>query len=149
MSSRFWAYAAVLVLLAAAMASIAGCNLGDFIKAKTPNGIQRTQGLPSTLSVNEAESEYQAWYQDVQRLGAEWKANIEQANEIRSLLSQLTLSAMNDVGPVLAGVPVLGPAVPLLTGLGGIFFGLGKLRKEKEASFNKGLKEGKALSQGE
>ena len=38
---------------------------------------------------------------------------------------------------------MLGPALPAMTGLVGLFLGTGRLRKEKEASFNKGMKEGR------
>ena len=40
-------------------------------------------------------------------------------------------------------MPVAGPALPALTGLVGLFIGAGRLRKEKEASFNKGLEKGR------
>jgi hypothetical protein len=38
---------------------------------------------------------------------------------------------------------MLGPLLPAASGLLGLFLGSGKLRKEKEASFNKGLDEGR------
>ncbi|MEO0511796.1 MAG: hypothetical protein AAF108_02750 [Planctomycetota bacterium] len=91
-----------------------------------------------------AETEYRAWFDDVQRTGAQWKASIDRGGEIRGLLGQLTLTALDDIGPSLAGVPIAGPALPALTGLAGLFIGAGRLRKEKEASFNKGLEKGAA-----
>ena len=72
--------------------------------------------------------------------------NIEKAGELRGLFSQLTLSALDTVGPTIAGLPVLGPALPALTGIVGLFIGSGRLRKEKEASFNKGLEKGSGLA---
>jgi hypothetical protein len=132
-----------LSMITLALAACAGFDLGDVVKVKTPNEIQQTRGLPRSTTLNEAESEYQAWFQDVQRTGAQWKASIEKAVEIRGLLGQITLSALDEVGPTLAGVPVVGPALPALTGIVGLFIGSGRLRKEKEASFNKGLKEGR------
>jgi hypothetical protein len=131
-----------LVMVSLALAACAGFDLGDVVKVKTPNEIQQTRGLPSTTSLNEAETEYRAWFDDVQRTGAQWKAGIERGGEIRGLLGQLTLTALDDVGPALAGVPIAGPALPALTGLAGLFIGAGRLRKEKEASFNKGLEKG-------
>ena len=106
-------------------------------------------GLPSTLSLNGAEVEYQNWFNLTQTTGvggAQWKGNIEKAGEIRGLLGQLTLSALDTVGPTVAGLPVLGPALPALTGIVGLFIGSGRLRKEKEASFNKGLEKGSGLA---
>lgn len=145
LTSRNVMYAAALVLLTLALAACAGLDLGDIVKVKTPNEIQQTRGLPRATTLNEAEAEYQAWFDDVQRTGAQWKASIERGGEIRGLLGQLTLSALDEVGPTLAGVPIAGPALPALTGLVGLFIGAGRLRKEKEASFNKGLEKGSAI----
>lgn len=145
LTSRNVMYAAALVLLTLALAACAGLDFGDIVKVKTPNEIQQTRGLPRATTLNEAEAEYQAWFDDVQRTGAQWKASIERGGEIRGLLGQLTLSALDEVGPTLAGVPVAGPALPALTGLVGLFIGAGRLRKEKEASFNKGLEKGSAI----
>jgi len=145
---RTVAYAFGLVMLTLALAACAGFDLGDVVKVRTPNAIQQTTGLSARVSLNEAEAEYRAWFESVQRTGAQWKASIERAGEIRGLLGQLTLSALDEVGPTLAGVPVVGPALPALTGIVGLFIGSGRLRKEKEASFNKGLKEGRTLNGG-
>jgi len=133
-----------LVMFTLGLTACAGFDLGDVVKVKTPNEIQQTRGLPSTTSLNEAETEYRAWFDDVQRTGAQWKASIDRGGEIRGLLGQLTLTALDDIGPSLAGVPIAGPALPALTGLAGLFIGAGRLRKEKEASFNKGLEKGAA-----
>ena len=89
-----------------------------------------------------------AWFENAQRVGAQWKASIERAGEIRGLLNQLTLSALDQIGPAMGGIPVLGPALPALTGLAGLFIGSARLRREKEASFNKGLREGNTLTNG-
>ena len=135
-----------VVMLSLGLGACAGFDLGDVVKVKTPSGIQQTRGLPRTTTLNEAEAEYRAWFEDTQRVGAQWKASIERGGEIRGLLGQITLSALDDFGPTLAGVPIAGPALPALTGLAGLFIGAGRLRKEKEASFNKGLKEGSSIA---
>jgi hypothetical protein len=146
MTTRHYVYLAGLALLALVLASCAGIDLGDLVKVKTPNAIQQTTGLRATLSLNEAEAEYQNWFNQTQAIGAQWKGNIERAGEVRGLLGQLTLSALDTVGPTVAGVPVLGPALPALTGIVGLFIGSGRLRKEKEASFNKGLETGRDMA---
>jgi len=146
MTTRNAVFGFGLVMVAMALGACAGFDLGDVVKVRTPNEIQQTRGLPASTSLNEAEAEYQAWFEDVQRTGAQWKARIERGGEIRGLLGQLSLTALSDLGPTLAGVPVAGPALPALTGLAGLFLGAGRLRKEKEASFNKGLKEGRDMS---
>jgi hypothetical protein len=146
MTTRHYVYLAGLALLALVLASCAGIDLGDLVKVKTPNAIQQTTGLRATLSLNEAEAEYQNWFNQTQAIGAQWKGNIERAGEVRGLLGQLTLSALDTVGPTVAGLPVLGPALPALTGIVGLFIGSGRLRKEKEASFNKGLETGRDMA---
>jgi ferric-dicitrate binding protein FerR (iron transport regulator) len=135
------AYAAALAMLALSLAACAGFDLGDIVKVRTPHDIRTSTGLPRTTSLNDAESHYRAWLENTQRNAADWKASIEQADQTRALLNQLTLSTLNDMGPTVAGLPVVGPALPALTGLAGLFLGAGKLRKEKEASFNKGLEK--------
>ena len=146
MTTRHYVYIAALALLALTLAACVGFDLGDLVKVKTPNTIQQTTGLPATLSLNEAETEYHNWYTQTQTNGAQWKGNIEKAGEIRGLLGQLTLSGLDTVGPTLAGIPVLGPSLPAVTGLVGLFVGSGRLRKEKEASFNKGLQRGREFT---
>jgi hypothetical protein len=148
MTTRHVAYIFALAMISLALAACAGLDLGDIVKVRTPTAIQQATGLPARISLNEAEAEYRAWYEGVQRTGAQWKAGIERANEVRGLLGQLTLNALDQIGPTLAGVPVLGPALPAVTGLVGLFLGAVRLRKEKEASFNKGLKEGGEFANG-
>lgn len=148
MTSRHILAIAGFLLVSLVLAACAGFDLGDVVRVRTPNTIQQTTGLPSALSLNEAEVEYQNWFNQVQTTGAQWKSNIQRAGEVRGLLGQLTLSALDTVGPTVAGVPVLGPALPALTGIVGLFIGSGRLRKEKEASFNKGLEKGSDLAGG-
>ena len=140
--TRITVFVVVMALMSVSLAACAGFDLGDVVRVQTPGSIQRDVGLPSQMTLNEAEAEYQAWFADVKRSGSQWKTNIERGNEIRGLLNQVTLSALDQVGPTLGGVPVLGPALPAVTGLLGLFLGTGKLRKEKEASFNKGMEKG-------
>ena len=112
MTARKTVFIFALVMVSLALAACASFDLGDIIKVKTPNAIQQTTGLPSRTSLNEAQSEYQAWYESVQRNGTQWKNYIERGEEIRGLLGQLTLTALDEFGPAIAGVPVLGPALP-------------------------------------
>src|SRR5690606_19872248 len=69
MTTRHYVYLAGLALLALVLASCAGIDLGDLVKVKTPNAIQQTTGLRSTLTLNEAEVEYQNWFNQVQATG--------------------------------------------------------------------------------
>lgn len=128
--------------LCGALAACAGFNLGDLIKVKTPADIQKTEGTPATLTLNEAETEYKLWVEKTKAVGVEWKGRISSANEVRSMLGQLTMTGLDSVGPTLGGIPVLGPVLPALTAAAGLFVGRSGLRKEKEASFNKGHETG-------
>ena len=92
----------------AVLASCAGLDLGDIVKVKTPNTIQQTTGLPSTLSLNEAEVEYQNWFNLTQTTGRAVEGQHREGRRDPRLLGQLTLSALDTVGPTVAGLPVLG-----------------------------------------
>ena len=72
LSTRHYVYIVGLLLMALVLTSCAGFDLGDLVKVKTPNTIQQTTGLPSTLSLNEAEVEYQTWFNQTQTTGAQW-----------------------------------------------------------------------------
>lgn len=153
MKSTHVAYVFVLLLISMSIAACAGLDMGNLIKVETPPDVSKAHGVPSRTSLNDAEHEYAAWLDDTQRNAERWRTNIERGNEIRGVLSQLTLQALDSVGPTLAGVPVLGPALPALTGLAGLFLGVGnrlrreqQLRKEKEDSYNAGIAKGKELN---
>ncbi|MFI4860261.1 MAG: hypothetical protein ACIAXF_06220 [Phycisphaerales bacterium JB063] len=131
-----------------ALAACAGFDLGDVVQARTPQRVQQTEGLPARLSLNESQSEYEAWLQETQRTGTQWKTNLDKANQVRVVLNQLSLAAMDEFGSAIAGVPVLGPALPLLAGALGLMVrrpgdvNQKQLAKEKQASFNKALQLG-------
>lgn len=137
-----------LLALAVSMslAACAGFDMGDIVHVKTPNGIQKTQGLPRTISLNEAEDEYQAWFDTVQRDGAAWRNNIERANEIRGILGQLAMTGLDELGPTIMGIPVIGPLAPGLGMLATYFIGAGNVRKQKEKSYNAGIDKGAATA---
>ena len=142
MQSKYVVFVSVLLLLVGGIFASCGVNFGDIVHTKTPTTIQQQTGLPSSLSLNEAVSEYQAWFDDVKRAGEEWKDRIDNADAVAGALGQLTLSGLDAVGPVIGGIPILGPLLPGLTGIAGLLVGRSRLNKEKEASFNKGLEKG-------
>lgn len=137
-----------LALLMAGLVACAGFDMGDIVRVKTPPQIQSTEGLPKSLTLNEAENEYQAWFEDVQREGARWRANIERGDEIAGLLGNLTLTALDQAGPTIAGLPFGGAALPVVTALTGLFIGKRGQAKEKERSFNKGQEVGAKIARG-
>lgn len=147
--NRTTVFLAVVLLLSVGLGAVSGCEAGDYVQVKTPRGIQESEGLPARMSLNEAEDEYRAWVEDVQRQSARWKADIEKGDEIRGILNQLLLTGLDEIGPTIAGLPVAGPALPALTALAGLFIGRSPVRKEKEKSFNKGLERGESLARRE
>ncbi|NBB84211.1 MAG: hypothetical protein GVY28_12505 [Alphaproteobacteria bacterium] len=145
-NKRIITLVAALLLVSGVVAGCAGFDLGDLIRAPTPPDIQQQTGLPSSLPLNEAQVQYQAWYEDVQRAGTQWRNKIERAAEIRAMLGQLTMQGLDNLGPTLAGVPVLGPALPAATGLLAYILGVSGRSKEKEKSYNAGLKKGQQMT---
>lgn len=137
------AWVMVVAMAVAVAAMVAG---GCGMPVRTPLPAQRTQQLPASLPLAEAKAQYEVWLQQVRQTGAQWQGEIERVAEIENLLGQLTLSALNEFGPSVAGVPVLGPVMPLITGIVGLMVGGRRLHEEKEASFNKGLETGRRMA---
>lgn len=137
--SRFVVWVGLLVLIAGFMGACAGFDMGDLVRVETPVQVQREKGLPKSLTFNQAQTEYEQWLSGVQATGAQWKGDLEDADYIVGALSQLGLQQLNELGPTLAGVPVLGPSSTVLLGIAGYAFGQRNKRKEKEKSYNAGL----------
>lgn len=135
----------VLLLVSGMVAAMSGCDVGDLVSVKTPPKVQQTTGLPSKLTLNESQIEYQDWLLSVQSQGSQWKNSIEKGNEVKNVINQLTMAALDTVGPSINGIPMLGPAIPLIAGLVGLSLrrpgdvSKDDLRKEKENSFNAGI----------
>lgn len=137
-----WAVIGGVAVVALALAACAGLDFGNFVKVPTPAGIAQDEGLPRKMGLKEASLQYQIWYEKVKAEGEQWKANIETGDQVAGMLSQLSLQGLNQLGPALGGVPVAGPTLVGLLGVGAFVLGRMPLRKEKEASFNSGLKKG-------
>lgn len=147
MSTTRWAFAGLMIFTL--ILGLSGCNYRDVIQAKTPVGVQKSDGLPATMPLSEAEVQYRIWYNRITEEGAAWKASIDRADEIAGALSQLTLQTLEGFGPEISGVPVVGAAFGPLMGLAGIVLGRAGTRKEKEKSFNEGQKRGAKIAKGE
>ena len=130
-----------LLVVIGTLAACAGLDFGDVIQAETPIEIQKSDGLPSRLSVNDAAYAYDAWREDVQRADAKWRQSIDDGREVSSLLSGVALQQLETFGPALGGVPVAGPGLVGLSGVLAFVLGRGNLRREKEGSYAKGRKD--------
>lgn len=140
--SNKWAVIGGILAVAAVLVACAGFDFGNFVKVPTPAGIAQDEGLPRRMGVKEASLQYQLWYEKVKAEGEQWKADIETGDQVAGMLSQLAMQGLNQLGPALGGVPVAGPTLVGLLGVGAFMLGRAPLRKEKEASFNKGLEKG-------
>lgn len=145
------AFFLAIATLALALGACAGFDFGDVVKVATPAEIQQTTGAPARMSLNESDAAYRAWLEDTQRVGVLWRNSIERGNEIRSMLGQLTMGALADVGPSVAGVPMLSSVAVLAPSLAAWFFGrrsgaasTDKLYAEKIDSYNTALKRVKS-----
>ncbi len=145
------AFFLALVTLALALAACAGIDFGNVVQVRTPAEIQTTTGYPARMSLNESDAAYRAWFEDVQRVGVDWKNSIERGREVSSMLGQLTLGALSEVGPSVAGVPLLSGAAVLVPSLATWFFGRSMGAKAAETtwqskidSYNEALKRARA-----
>lgn len=115
---------AIIVVLSLAAAifigTIGGCDLGDAITVSTPSVIQADEGLPARMTLNEAEDAFPIWKLKTETAGQQWRDNIDRSNQVRVMLETFALSQLDEFGPQLAGIPVLGTSLPLLTGLAGL-----------------------------
>jgi hypothetical protein len=146
-----WAVIAIL-LIGLGLSALAGCSVGDVVKSRIPVAVQKSEGLPSQLSHNESQVEYEKWLHGVESDSQQWRANLERSEQIAGLLGNLTLSALDSVGPVIAGIPVGGALLPVLTGLAALFVkrpgdvSTAKLSQEKQDSYNAGIKRAASLA---
>lgn len=122
MNGRTWALVSVLgiVGLGGLVTACARWDFGDFVTAETPRGIHQTTGIPAKLSLNEAAVEYEDWFTQVQRDGARWKADIDRADEVASMLGALTMNALAyGEGALGTSAPWALPFIPIVAGLVG------------------------------
>ncbi len=148
---KYAPYIVGLALMLMSLSAVAGCQLDRYVKAQTPTNIQKTDGLPAKIPLAEVHDEYALWLARMQSDAAQWRGNIEDAEYIHGLFGNLTLAALDEAGPVIAGLPVGGALLPVLAGAVALFLkrpgdkSASETAAEKEASFNAGLKKAAAL----
>jgi hypothetical protein len=145
-------YAIIIGGVAILFGALSGCSLDDLIRVNVPKSIQEQTGLPASITLREAEYEFDQWQQRVVADGIEWRNRIGEANRVRAVLSHITMQSAEQYAPFLNMVPGGGAILPVLsTGLALFLRRPGDsdpkgLAKEKNASFNKGIEEGKRLA---
>ena len=141
---------AILGALGVGLLAASGCSLGDMVKVNVPPGIQRSLAAPSQVSLNDSEYTWNQWVEFVEGNTTRFQDSIDRSNFVwSSLASAVNLGAESAQGPLSA----LPGGTFLLTGLSltaGLFLNkpgtANKIAKEKEKSFNAGMKAGNHVS---
>ncbi|MEQ9616667.1 MAG: hypothetical protein RLN60_01390 [Phycisphaerales bacterium] len=137
---------------AIAIFALAGCQVGDLVQANVPQSVRKVVPSEPRVSYNDAKIVYADWRASVERTAEQFQLELDRKAELVSLLSTLTNDAMLVGVPVLESLPGGGLLATGLVGFGAWFLrspGTDKrLAREKEASFNKGLEEGRAAPGG-
>jgi hypothetical protein len=140
---KYLPYLFVLALLVGAFVALQGCSVDRLIRVKTPIAVQETYRLPETLPLDDAQDEYRRSLREAEAMFPAWQENIEEAQAWKAYLSGLTLQGVD----AFVGYTGLGYLGLPLAGLAGLLFGQGRLRKNKEKSYNAGIELGKRMAQ--
>jgi len=139
---------AVLVLLLAS--ALAACQVEDFVRVDVPKGVADAVGTEQTVSFSEATLAWEDWIDYVEKESDRFSREIDRQAETVSILRSLGETGIafgQEAAATLPGGALLSTGLALL---GGVFLrrpgDAKKEQKEKEASFRKGLEEGKALA---
>jgi len=124
-----------------------GCDFGDIIKSNIPMQVQQSEGLPSKLTHNQSSNTFQDWQTKIESEAISWRRELETSGERVGIAEGITMQALD------LGVPYLNFLLP---GLGIIVSSLfvkrpgdvdaKTINSEKEGSYNKGVKDGKAIA---
>lgn len=135
---------------AIALFALAGCQVGDIVQMNVPLAVRKVVPSEPRVSFNEAKIVYEDWRASVERTAEQFQSELDRKAELVSLLSSLTNDALLTGVPALETLPGGGLLTTGLVGLGAWFLrspGTDKrLAREKEASFNKGLEEGRKMA---
>ena len=108
--------------VSALIAGCAGLQFDDIVKVRTPIGLQQDMGLPPQMTLSEARVAYEESVNEFKTRSQVWRESIDDASAFVGVAEQLTLQGINEIGPSIMGIPVLGPSLPLLGVLTGLFF---------------------------
>jgi len=135
---------------AIALFALNGCQVGDLVQANVPQSVRKVVPSEPRVSYNDAKIVYADWRASVERTAEQFQTELDRKAELVSLLSSITNDAMTSGIPVLESLPGGGLLATGLVGLGAWFLkspGTTKMvSKEKESSFNRGLREGRVAA---
>ena len=127
--------------------SVSGCQLDQFIQVDVPRGVQSATASEATVPLSDSDLLWAEWTSFVEKNTDALRARIGSANSQHAMVSSITSMGLDTATSAAGALPGGAFIVAGLTGLGGLFLkkpGTDKMiRKEKEASYNKGVKVGK------
>lgn len=134
------------VMIAASL-GVSGCQLDQVIKVDVPKDVQTATDSQPKVALADSDLLWQEWKNYVDINTEALRARIGDANNQYSLVASITSMGLETAGGAASTLPGGAFIVAGLTGLGGLFLkkpGTDRMiQKEKEASYNKGVKIGK------
>lgn len=128
------------LFLGAGIYGLSGCDFGDIVRVKTPTSLQE-EGLPASMSLNDAEVAYDLWVIETQYEDRVWRESIGKAQTTKQTISGIVWGYEGE------WTRILGAASPLAALLLGVVLPRPgeekRVRTEKEASYNKGIEIGR------
>lgn len=120
-------------------AGLNGCTLTDYVKVSVPMSVQKATNSPPKISLTDAPEVMAAYI----RGGDKFKENISHGYEWLGMLASFGTTGI-EVGKSMIPGGAIG--LSLLSLAGGIFIKGPGTAKEKNDSYNKGLKEGQRIA---
>jgi len=152
--SKFGMFMLVVVIGAIALIVAAqGCNLQTMIKVDVPNGPRKALGLGSKITLRDFDSTFEEWTTYCERETQRFADNGEDAIWLFNFLGSAINTGLSSVDAAAGTSLPLGLiGISSLTGLAGLFMkqpGTSReIQKEKESSFNAGLRKAASIANG-
>ena len=128
-----------------------GCTASDLIQVRVPLGVQRSINTPKIVTLTDAPHEWDRWQLFVESETEKFADEIAKGQQLLGFVESFANTGLGVAEQALGGIPFGGAAVGGLGLLAGIFFdkpgAKKKEAKEKEASYNAGVKQGKTIAE--
>ena len=128
-----------------------GCTASDLIQVRVPLGVQRSINAPKIVTLTDAPHEWDRWQLFVETETEKFADQIATSKQLLGFVESFANTGLGVAEQALGGIPFGGAAVGGLGLLAGIFFdkpgAKNKEAKEKEASYNAGIQQGKTIAE--
>ena len=137
----FLAFGALVFL---GLFAVQGCDLGDLVQVKVPDGVRNAVGLADDdrVSLNAAELTFDQWSQWVEKENAAFIDQIGQAQERAAVLGSFLQLGLEQVSAASSTFPGGAVLVSALAGVGGLFLRQPGSRRREEKTREKAFKQG-------